>query len=97
MYVQTTILGEYYFEEYLQMHPQYKTKSLQPIVPSLYCQPLTKRPYFTISDTQGIVEAGGANLTVELQTEGHQIDVSTSAILNENFTGKISTMVGTKY
>ena len=80
------------------MHPEYKTKSPQPIVPSIYCQPLTKRPYFTTSDTQGTVESGGAslgNLTVELPAEGHQIDLSTSDILNdpETFTGKTSTKV----
>jgi hypothetical protein len=96
MYVQTTILGEYYFDEYVKAHPEYKTKPLKPIVPSIYCQPRTKRPHFTMSDTQGTMESGGdslGNLTVELPTEGHQIDVYTSDILGETFMRKSSNTV----
>ena len=99
MYVQTTILGEYYFDEYLQMHPQYRTKPPQPILPSIYCQPVAKRPYFTLSDIQGTVESGGdsmENLTVKLSTKGHLIDVPTSAILNETKTSNIMVRIVNK-
>ena len=98
MYVQTTILGEYYFGNYIKTHPQFKTKPLQPILPSIYCQPLTKRPHFSTSDTQGTVESGGdslGNLTIELPVEGHQIHVPTFGTRDETFAGKSSNMVCT--
>ena len=85
-YVQTTILGEYYFAEYLQKHPQYKTKPPLPIVPSIYCKQQSKRPYFTISDTQESVESGGASLqplTIEVPFEGHHIYMDSSIFMSE--------------
>ena len=98
MYVQTTILGEYYFEKHLQKHQRDQTKPHQPIAYSLYCKQLSKRPYYTIPDAQATDESGGAsrvNLSVELPLDGHHIDISSSAfpIDPETFTERTSTVV----
>ena len=94
VYVQTTILGEYYFEDYLKNHPEYKTKPAQPIAHSIYCRQQPRRPFFTVSDTQQTVEPSDAShhdLTVELSPQGHHLHIASSA-----FTGGRETLTGSK-
>lgn len=85
VYVQTTILGEYYFSEYLQKYPQYSSKPLQPIVHSPYCKQQTKRPYFSTSDVQEAIELDHKNfggLTAKIPSEGHRIHIPSSSAMS---------------
>ena len=46
-FVQTTIIGEYYFEEYLKRNSQFKPNSPVPFKPSPYCEQRKPRPFFS--------------------------------------------------
>ena len=46
-FAQTTIIGEYYVEEYLKRNSQFKPNSPVPFKPSPYCEQRKPRPFFS--------------------------------------------------
>jgi len=59
VYAQTTIIGEYYFEQYVKSNPWFRPKPQIPFTPSSYCQARVPRalPTSPVSPSTGLFTA----------------------------------------